>query len=146
MPTPDFGAIEAFLSYAWGGGDGIIRGPGTEAATVQTTPASLSVQVGAFKAFVSKRTIEQPLAANAAAIVAPTGGSAGDLRRIDLVQWTYGVGLNVKAGTESGSPTAPDLDADSIPIAHLYLRKGMSSIKTADDSTNGYIVDQRVFR
>lgn len=146
VPTPNTSMLEAFIAFAWGGGDGVIRGPGTEAATVETAPASLSVRVGAFKGFVSKRGIGLDAPQNTAAIVAPVGGSAGDLRRIDLVQWTLGVGLNVKAGAESGSPSAPALDTDSIPIAHLYCRKGMVSVKTADDSSNGYIVDARVFR
>jgi hypothetical protein len=36
-------------------------------------------------------------------------------------------------------------DADAIPLARLYLRPGMTSLKDTDDSTNGYIIDAREF-
>jgi len=68
------------------------------------------------------------------------------LDRVDLVQarlegWTVGI----KQGTESATPEAPTPDTDCIALAHLFLRPGMTSIKNADDTVNGYIADQRVF-
>ncbi len=66
--------------------------------------------------------------------------------RMDLVQARLGTwDVSVKQGTEAASPVAPTADADAIPIAHLFLRVGMSSIKDADDATNGYIIDARTY-
>lgn len=66
--------------------------------------------------------------------------------RIDLVQARLGTwDVSVKQGTEAASPVAPVADADAIPIAHLFLRVGMSSIKNVDDATNGYIIDARTY-
>lgn len=143
---PDLARQEAFINHAWGGAEGIMRGAGTEAACAQTTPPSLSVRVGAFKGFVGGRCVNMDFTTETTPVAPPTGGADGDLRRIDLVQYTLGpAALNIKTGAESPSPTAPDPDANSIPIAHLYLRRGMASIKTSDDATNGYIVDRRSY-
>ncbi len=143
VPRPNMQRVEGHIAQVWGGGDGIIRGAGSEASVSQTTPVSLSVLVGTCKGLIGGRLIEITSAITTSAITAPTGGSAGDLRRIDLVQFTYGTGVNIKAGTEASTPAAPDPDSNSIALADLYLRKGMSSIKTADDATNGYVVDRR---
>lgn len=52
----------------------------------------------------------------------------------------------IEEGTEAASPVAPTLDADTVELAHVYLRVGATSIKATDDSTNGYLIDQRPVR
>jgi len=135
--------VEHMLSLTQGGGDGLIRNDGdTGAVTAQGTP-SLYVDVGALSGYVSHRIARLASSTTLGPITVPTGGSQGDLRRIDLVQWTLGVGPNVKEGTESATPSAPSLDADSFSLAHIYCRNGMTVIKDTDDGDNGYIVDAR---
>lgn len=65
--------------------------------------------------------------------------------RIDTVQIDQSGNIEVKAGTEDVSPSAPAVDADALKLAEIYLRVGATSIKDADDSTNGYITDSRVY-
>lgn len=125
---------DAYLSYAWGGGDGIIRNALDEGAVIATGPVSLSVTVGAFYGFISLRRAYLLEAADTDAIEAPTPEP-----RIDLVQYTLGVGINIKTGVENAVPVAPTVDSDSIDMAQIYCRVGMTSIKDTDDSTNGYI-------
>ncbi len=137
--------IEYRLSLANGGGDGPLRRDGDEAdVTAEDTP-SLSVVAGTFRGYIGKRFVGIGQEIVVGPVVPPVGGSPGDLRRIDLVQYTYGIGANIKTGVESGTPSVPSADSDSIEFSDLYLRNGMSVIKDADDSTNGYIVKSATF-
>jgi hypothetical protein len=47
--------------------------------------------------------------------------------------------IGVVTGTEAASPSVPLVPDEVIPIAILYMRVGMTSIKNVDDSSNGYI-------
>lgn len=139
------GALELvmfLLNHAWGGGNGVIRGASTDDLKVLAqSPASLSVEVQPGFAFVGKYPIKLALATQTPDVSAPT-----TLDRIDLVQLcldTWSVSL--KTGTEDAEPTAPDPDTDCLALANLYLRPGMTSLKDVDDSTNGYIIDDRQF-
>jgi hypothetical protein len=136
--------VEYRLSLAWGGGDGIIRYDGDEGDVTAQDPPSMQVDVGTFRGYVSHRFSRQAASQETAEIDAPTGGAPGDLRRIDLVQWTLAAGVNVKTGVDSATPTAPDADADSHVLAHVYCRNAMTCIKDTDDGTNGYIVQAGV--
>jgi len=49
----------------------------------------------------------------------------------------------ILTGTEDASPTAPELDDDTIPLAEIYFRVGSASIQNTDDSSNAYITDRR---
>lgn len=139
--------LERVLALAWGGGDGVIREAPESASfevIAQGTP-DMTVEVTAGYAVISGRI--EILEANytTAAISAPTGGAPGDLRRIDLVELTLDVGVQIVTGTESATPSAPSVDADSISIGLINCRNGMASIKDEDDSSNGYITDPRTF-
>lgn len=143
---PNLADVEAALAYTRGGGNGFLRALGKGLVT-ETSPVSLQVDVATAVAFIALRVVRKTAVVTMAAIVPPTGGSAGDLRRIDLVQLTRGSsGFNIKTGVEDAAPVAPTLDANSIEAAQLHLRKGMASIKNTDDATNGFIVTTgRVF-
>lgn len=146
MPINAYVDLEHFISWAWGGGDGILRGVSDEAEAAEEGTPSLSVDIGAFSAIVSEHPV-RVAAATVGPILPPTGGSNYDLRRKDLIQYTYGVGVNIVTGTEDASPSVPATSADSIPIAHIYCRKGMTVINTVDTGLNhdGYLVDARGF-
>lgn len=49
----------------------------------------------------------------------------------------------VAVGEESATPVAPDLAEGDLRLADIYLRVGSTSIKDADDSVNGYLIDRR---
>ena len=59
--------------------------------------------------------------------------------RIDILSINSSGTLVRTAGDEGSTPTAPDVPVEEIPIAQVYNRVGQTSIKDADDSTNGYI-------
>lgn len=61
--------------------------------------------------------------------------------RKDIVQISTAGVITRKAGTENASPTAPTADANNLKLAEVYCRVGMTSIKDADDATNGYITN-----
>lgn len=137
--------LEFFLAVLRvGDGEGIGRFLGKGAVTAQATP-SLQVDVDTFVAVVAQTLHRGATKVALPAITPPTGGTAPALRRIDLVQFTKDVGLNIKTGVEGAGPSAPVKDADSLKFAELHLRKGMTVIKDADDGTNGFIVDAREF-
>lgn len=48
--------------------------------------------------------------------------------------------LGVVTGSENASPVIPAVPDEAIPVAVLYMRVGMTSIKNVDDSSNGYII------
>lgn len=135
---------EHFIVWVKGGGDGVWRGVAGEALVEEQNTPSASVDVGAFSAQVSEKLVRVPSAV-IGPVTFPTGGVAGDLRRIDLVQYTLNVGVNLIEGTEDAAPVAPSVSADSIALAHVYCKKGMSVVLNAEAGNDGYLVDQRVF-
>ena len=131
-----------YLSHAWGGGDGVIRGAATDdLKVVATSPASLSVSVKPGYAFVSKMPYRLSAATQSADFAAPATNPRIDLVQARLATWD----VSVKQGLESATPVAPAVDTDAIPLAQIYLRVGMSSVKDADDTVNGYVIDARNF-
>lgn len=137
---------DALIDAINGGGDAIFRNSlGSGAVTAEGTP-SMRVYVATMRGFIGHGRFKMATATYTASVVAPTGGVAGDLRRIDLVQYTLGTGVNIVTGVEGAVPAVPATSASSIALAHLYLRNGMAHIDDTDDTTNGYIVDAREFR
>lgn len=134
------------INLAYSSPTGIIRLVGSEMEVTQEAVPGLSVIVGTGRAFIEERAAQVRAAATPADITVPTGGNPGDTRRIDNVLLTRGgTGVNIQEGTESGTPSAPSLPANSMLLATLTLRNGMSSIKDTDDSTNGFITDSRSY-
>jgi len=137
--------LEEAVSYSLGGGDGVVRGYGDAGAVTAQAPVALDVDVGSLMAWISNRKYTAIAGSTAAEITDPSTGVAPALRRIDLVVWTAGTGITVVTGVEGAVPVAPATPASSVLLAHVYCRKGMVSIKDADDASNGYIVDARSY-
>jgi len=130
------------LTQAWGGGDGVVRGAAAEDLKVQaTSPVGTSVEVAPGYAFVSQLPYKLAATTQTADVAAPSAQPRIDLVQAALDSWS----VMIKTGSEAASPEAPDADSDCIALAQLYLRPGMTSIKDADDSVNGYIIDVRAF-
>ena len=137
-----FELVHFLLAHNSGVVDGVVRGAATDdLKVVATSPLSLSVIVEPGYAFIAKFPYQLVAATQTADVVAPTVDPRIDLVQARLDTWD----ISVKTGTESPTPVAPTPDADAIALAHLYLRTAMTSIKDTDDSTNGYIIDQRIF-
>ena len=134
--------IHFLLNQAWGGGSGVVRGATEDdLATVATTPPGMSVDVKLGYAFIGKFPYKLEAATETAEVSAPTSNPRIDLVQARLATWD----VAIKTGTEAASRSAPDPDADCIPLAELYCRVGMTCIKDTDDSSNGYIIDARQF-
>ena len=73
------------------------------------------------------------------------GGNSGTITapatnpRIDLIVINSSGTISAVTGTEAASPSVPTYPEDKMVLAEIYLRVGATSIKDADDSTNGYI-------
>ena len=130
------------LAQAWGGGNGVVRGATTDdLKVVAKSPLAMAVQVKPGYAFIKKFPFKLAAATDAPAVTAPTTHDRIDLVQANLATW----GITLKEGTEGLSPVVPSPDTDCIPLAILYLRPAMTSIKDTDDATNGFITDARVF-
>lgn len=140
LRTVDYAEVQHRLSLMAGGGDGVSRGDGNDMAVAEQGTPNMTVTVDTGRGFIGNLFVRQKAIETSSTVTAPTGGSPTDLRRIDLVQFTLASGINIKAGADDPSPSAPSKDANSIVLAHLYLTNGMTSIKDADDASNGYIV------
>lgn len=134
--------LHFFLAHAWSGVDGVLRGVTADDLAVKaTTPASLSVDAQPGYGLIGNFPYHLIAATATGDVVAPTTDNRIDLVQARLATWD----ISVKIGTENPSPTAPPPDSDAIPLAELFLRVGMTSVKDTDDSTNGYIIDVRDF-
>lgn len=119
---------ERILALVAGGGrDGVKSNQGdTYLKVSQQSVANMTVKVAVGFGFISGEPVELESETSTSTLVAPVAHP-----RIDLVQFTLGTGINVKAGSENVSPTAPTVDADSIELARLAMTVGMTSIVTA---------------
>lgn len=107
--------------------------------TEQSSPG-MTVQVASDegRAYVNGNTPINFAGGNSPTFVEP---ALGGYKRIDVLSLDSTGTLNITAGTAtSGSPTPPTYPADELPLAEIYLRNGMTSIKNLDDATNGYII------
>ena len=130
------------LSQAWGGGDGVVRGAAlNDLNVIATSPVGLSVLVDPGYAFISNFAYRLAVQTESANVTIPVTNPRIDLVQARLDTWD----LSIVEGTEAASPVAPSPDADTVVLAELFLRPGMSSIKDTDDATNGYITDARPF-
>jgi len=134
--------IHFLLARLSGGRDGIVRGAAADDLKVEaTSPSSMSVAVQPGYAFISGFPYKLGEETQTVDVTAPVSQPRIDLVLARLDTWD----VNVKTGTEAASPSPPPADADSIALAEIYLRSGMSSIKDTDDGTNGYLTDVRSF-
>lgn len=135
------GAVDGVLSYG--------ATPGDNFKLQARSSPDMSFEISAGFAVLDDVWYENASTYTSAALTAPVTNP-----RIDRVELLYTVSsgivtaraFNIKTGTEAGSPSAPALSSFAIPIGQIYHRVGETSIKDADDSTNGYISsDDRVF-
>lgn len=140
------GALEEahFALYMlWGGLDGVVQVgavPADSLKVIATAPASLNVTVNAGAASAFESVCRRKVAGTVS-IPAPVTHP-----RIDLLQFNMTTRLpSRKAGAEAVAPVAPTADANCIPLAQVYCRPAMASVKDADDSVQGYLTDVRVF-
>lgn len=131
--------LEMFLAQRVNG-NGVIRttsNAGLKPAAQGTPDMTISVAAGAAV------VVGHPTALITAATLtfsAPTGNP-----RIDTVQIDQEGNIEVKTGSENASPSAPSVDADAFKLCEVYHRVGETSIKDADDASNGYITDARTY-
>lgn len=134
--------IHFLLVQTYGGGEGVLRGVTQDDLLVKaTSPEGVSVDVQPGYALIGTFPYKLATATETLPVAAPATDPRKDLVQARLATWD----VNVKQGTEAASPNAPGPDADALPLAELYLRPGMTSIKDADDGVNGYIIDVRPF-
>jgi len=134
--------LHFLVAHAWGGGDGVIRhATEHDLAVVATAPPSLRATVQPGYAFISRFAYKLAEPTDIPEVTPPASQPRRDLVVARLATWD----VAVIEGTEAPSPETPDPDPDTIPLAVLHLRPGMTSLKDTDDSINGYILDQRTF-
>lgn len=132
--------LENALSYAWGGGDGVIRTDGNAFLTVTALDSPvMAVNVASGYAFIDRQLCT--LASTYMLAV----NYAESLSRIDLVQFVLGSGVQIKTGTPHATPVEPAADDDAIKLAIITHKPGETCIKNANDGTNAYITDRRTF-
>jgi hypothetical protein len=130
------------LSHAWGGGNGVVRGAATnDLKVVAAAVPGLAVEVEPGYAFIANAPYKVATKTSSAAVTVPALNPRIDLVVAKLENWE----VLIKPGVEAASPTAPAPDVETIALAELYLRPGMTVIKDTDDGANGYIVDTRTF-
>lgn len=98
----------------------------------QGTP-NMTLSINAGNVYFNN-TILKYAGGNTPSFVAPTVNP-----RIDIVTLNSSGTLAITQGTEAASPSPPAYPDDKIVICEVYNRVGETSIKTDDDSTNGYI-------
>ena len=101
-------------------------------AFAQSTP-DLTLKVSPGQIYFGTTLVEYA-GGNSPSFTAPTTHP-----RIDILSINNSGALVRTAGDEGATPTAPDVPVGETPIAQVYNRVGQTSIKDADDSTNGYI-------
>lgn len=131
--------LEAWTWNRVGQANGVIRVSTTALQVTAAGTPSMTVHIAVGAAMVAGH----PAALRAATtlvFIAPSGNP-----RIDCVQIDQSGNIEAVTGSEAASPSAPSVDADALKICEIYHRVGETSIKDADDSTNGYITDGRVY-
>ena len=128
------------INMTGGGADGVVAG--LTAGDLEVTPAQptgLTVVVQPGWAFISRMPYRLDEPFETAPVTPPVSQPRMDLVQARLADWD----VTIKSGTESDTPSAPAADADCMPLAHVYLRPGMTSIRATDDAINGYLIDVR---
>ena len=133
--------LHALLWAMTGAADGVFRRPLPALEVVAQGTPDMTVKVQSGSGIVSATGVVLSADTNTATLVAPVSNP-----RIDLVQISKLNVISVKGGAEAGSPSSPTVDTDNIELAEIYHRVGETSIKDADDASNGYITDTRSFR
>lgn len=115
--------LERMYLIRYGITDGVwYDGTTTDWKVVEQNPQAMAVDVSAGFGAISGEPAETE--AGAVAVVVP-----GADKYIGLIQYTLGVGLNVKYGsTHPSAPSAPSADADSLSLAEVEIDTGDSVV------------------
>ena len=134
-------ALRGLISWMLGNQDGVQQTDGaTDLLTEETGTPGMTVTVDAGAGIVS----DQPVYL-AAQYTTPTFTAPVSNPRIDVIEIDGDSTINIVAGTEGASPSAPSTTSGSLKLAEIYHTVAETSIKNTDDSTNGYITDSRAF-
>jgi hypothetical protein len=125
-----------------GAGDGVFAygAVGTDSYKTQATdPVSMTVEVLEGIGSRSDQFFELAADWTSATLSAPSADP-----RIDTVSANETTGaITITTGSEASSPSAPATPAGHVKLAEIFHRVGESSIKDADDASNGYITLKR---
>lgn len=110
--------------------------------TQQTSPGmTVQVEADEGRTYVNGNLPINFAGGNSPTFVEP---ALGGYKRIDVLTLDSTGTLNITSGLASaGTPASPTYPANELPLAEIYLRNGMSSIKNLDDATNGYIIPRQ---
>lgn len=134
--------LSFLLNHAWGGGDGVLRGLAPEDLRVAARDSpGLSVVVRPGCAFIGGAPFRLKQDTETVDVAPPALHPRIDRVQARIEDWS----IAIKTGGESASPVPPAPDPNTLTLARLYLRPGMSNIKNSDDTVNGYIIDERAF-
>ena len=117
---------------------GIVGGAAWLKITAQGSP-DLTVAVSTGAAFIAGVLTSAAATASLSGFAAPATNP-----RIDIVQISTAGVVSRKAGSENVSPSAPSADAGNLKLGEVYNRVGQTSVKDADDASNGYITNNGV--
>jgi len=107
----------------------------------QTAPASMKVAVAAGLFAIDNVPYTFIAAGDSAVMTAPNAQP-----RIDKICLDTDETIQITTGAEAGSPVTPATPAGQFALATIYHRVGETSIKTVDDTVNGYVyTDERHF-
>lgn len=133
--------LQQFIVEHYAGVEGVAVDADADSLLVAATdPVSMTVVVAPGLAIIAG--LPYRLAEEAElTVTAPVTNPRIDL--VQAVQSEAGRTVSIVTGTEAASPSAPSPSENCIALAQIYCRPGMTSVKDADDSTNGYITDVR---
>jgi len=118
---------------------GVIRDGATPGLRVKAQGSpSMTVDITAGSAVVAG----QPTALRADTTLLFVAPVSDD--RIDCVQIDQEGNIEIVAGTEDPSPSAPSVDADALKLAEIYIPTTATHIDDSDGG-DGYITDARVY-
>ncbi len=133
--------VHYLLNQVWGGGDGVLRNAADELVVEAAEPPALHAVVRPGYAFIGRFAYALENTTPTPDIQPPSSQPRLDLVTAELDGWSIGV----VTGEEAAEPEPPQAPQDTLPLATLYLRPGMSYITDDDDGIHGYIIDARSF-
>ena len=125
--------LEYFLWSRVGAANGVVQDGGLIPQATGTP--GMTVEVPAGSAMVNGQPVALRALYTSGTLIAPTGGDD----RIDAIRIDQYGAISIVSGTPDASPVAPSVGSNYELIGLIYHRDGETSIKDADDATNGYL-------
>ena len=130
--------IEFISNLQAGNASGIVRPPTNSLLIKEQSTPSMTVDVKAGAAYVNGQPVSVRADTTLGPFTAPSTNPRIDTIEIDQ----YGT-VSAVTGTEAASPSAPSVTSGNLKLAEIYHTTAETSIKDANDATNGYITDSR---